>query len=77
MKHLTNYSLNDYLMQLRMKKAKEYLVSTNKKIVEIATLVGFGDCRYFSTVFKKYEGVSPSNFKEQFKQSVKQQQVIE
>lgn len=76
-KHLTNYSLNDYLMQLRMKKAKEYLVSTNKKIVEIATLVGFGDCRYFSTVFKKYEGVSPSNFKEQFKQSVKQQQVIE
>ncbi len=65
-KNLTGYSLNDYLMQLRMKKAKEYLMSTDEKIAEIATLVGFSDCRYFSTVFKKYEGLTPSKFKGQF-----------
>ena len=69
-KNLTGYSLNDYLMQLRIKKAKEYLVSTDKKITEIATLVGFSDCRYFSTVFKKYEGCTPSNLRNNSKKTV-------
>lgn len=63
-KALTGYSANDYVNHVRLSKAKEYLISTDKKITEIATLVGFGDSRYFSTAFKRVMGMSPTQFKE-------------
>lgn len=65
-KALTGYSVNDYVNQIRINQAKEYLISTDKKITEIANLVGFGDSRYFSTVFKKLSGMSPTQYKESY-----------
>lgn len=56
-------SINDYLNKLRINKAKNMLVSTNYKIIDIALMVGFENMPYFSSVFKKYEGISPAEYK--------------
>ncbi len=52
-----------YLVQLRMETAKELLNMTSLKSFEIAERVGFSDANYFSNSFKKYIGVSPSEFR--------------
>jgi two-component system response regulator YesN len=52
-----------YLVQLRMDTAKELLRMTELKSFEIAERVGFSDANYFSNSFKKYTGLSPSEFR--------------
>ncbi|WP_312117499.1 AraC family transcriptional regulator [Brevibacillus reuszeri] len=54
----------DYLIQLRMAKAKELLLGTDCTLKEIAESVGYQDSYYFSRLFKKNVGVSPTAFKE-------------
>ncbi len=56
-------SINDYINTLRIAKAKDLMVSTNYKIIDIALMVGFDNMPYFSSVFKKYEGISPAEYK--------------
>ena len=46
-----------------MEHAKELLLSSNKKILEIAHAVGYTDPHYFSFCFKKYYGVSPAQLR--------------
>ena len=53
----------DYLLKLRIAKAKEYLQQGSYKAYEVANLVGFHDEKYFSKVFKKNTGFTPSEFK--------------
>lgn len=53
----------DYLNKIRVEKAKELLSKTNKSTREISTIVGYTDPNYFYSLFKKYTGVSPSDFK--------------
>lgn len=60
-----NTTFVKYLTQLRMEKAKEYLKNPNMKIVDIAERVGFSEAYYFSHSFKKYQGVSPKEYREQ------------
>lgn len=52
-----------YLIMLRMEHAKFLLLNTAEKIGEIAVEVGYGDIGYFSSVFKKYTGMSPRRFR--------------
>lgn len=52
-----------YLVQLRMETAKELLRMTGLKSFEIAERVGFSDANYFSNSFKKYIGISPSEYR--------------
>ena len=56
-------SINGYLMQIRITKAKRLLRFSELTIEEIGAKVGMSDSNYFSRIFKKYEGVSPSKFK--------------
>ena len=56
-------SLNDYINSLRVEKAKHLLENTNTKVIDIALEVGFDTLPYFSSVFKKYTGVSPVEFR--------------
>ncbi|WP_282942395.1 AraC family transcriptional regulator [Paenibacillus sp. RC67] len=63
-KERMNASPIDYLIQQRMLKAKQRLLTTNFTLQEIAESVGYSDSYYFSRMFKKYEGVSPTAFKE-------------
>lgn len=53
----------EYLTELRMKKAKEYLRCTNRKITEIGSLVGYLDSHYFSFIFKKTQMCTPSEYR--------------
>lgn len=51
------------LINIRIAKAKNLILSTNMTISEIASVCGFEEVQYFSNTFKKMEGVSPKNFK--------------
>ncbi|MBH5318418.1 AraC family transcriptional regulator [Paenibacillus sp. GSMTC-2017] len=54
----------DYLIQIRINKAKSLLITTDFTLKEIADNVGYSDSYYFSRLFKKQVGVSPTQFKE-------------
>ena len=56
-------SPNVYLTDLRIQKSKMLLRSSDFSIKEIAKRVGYTDYFYFSRVFKKVTGLSPSNFR--------------
>lgn len=60
----TGVSVIGYLQNLRIRKAKELLISTDDKIREIAHKTGFTDERYFEKLFKRCEGVTPSEYRE-------------
>ncbi len=62
----SSYSFNDYVTMYRLKVATKMLEDPNIKIFEVANAVGYRDQRYFSSVFKKYIGVTPNYYKEQF-----------
>jgi two-component system response regulator YesN len=55
----------DYITNLRINRAKEFLRSTDLKSSEIASQVGYNDPHYFSTVFKKNTGLPPQQFRAQ------------
>lgn len=54
-----------YLAKVRMTKAKELLAGTDEPITSIAFDVGYNDSNYFSTAFRKYEGISPRQYRKQ------------
>ena len=56
-------TLVTYLQQVRITHAKRMLRFTDKSIEEIVLECGIGELNYFSRVFKKLEGVSPSEFR--------------
>jgi two-component system response regulator YesN len=59
----TGETFSDFLNKLRVKKAKEIILTTNKNVNEICFMVGYCDPNYFCKVFKKYTGMNPSQFK--------------
>jgi two-component system response regulator YesN len=61
-KEETSYTFNDFLNRYRILKSIEFLKEGDLMIYEIAELVGFQDYKYFSQVFKKYVGSSPTDF---------------
>ncbi|MGF7045599.1 AraC-like DNA-binding protein [Paenibacillus sp. DS2015] len=56
----------DYLNHYRTQKACKQLENSDKKIVDIAMDVGFENLSYFITVFKQYQGCTPSQYRKQF-----------
>jgi len=62
-KEKTGESPINYLINLRLEKAKDLLISTESQIKSIAQSVGYKDAYYFSKLFKKYYGHSPCNFR--------------
>jgi AraC-like DNA-binding protein len=63
-KALLGYSVNDYIVSVRLKKAKYMLLNSDKSISEIASDVGFSSPTYFSTAFKGKFKISPTEFKQ-------------
>ncbi len=56
-------SFRRYINDLRMQRAKRELLSRFRSIQEIAEDCGYPNAKFFSTVFRKYEGVTPSAFR--------------
>ena len=66
-KALLGCNVNDYILTVRLHKAKYLLNETEMSIAEIADKVGFSSGAYFSTVFKNKFIVTPSEFREKGK----------
>jgi len=69
-KNRTNCSPVQLITKFRIEMAKKLLISSNSTIVEIANKVGIEDEKYFSRIFKKIQGYSPSEFRNKSKLSV-------
>lgn len=54
----------DYLLEVRIEKAKQILRQTDMRIYEVAEQVGFGSPDYFVTQFEKMEGSTPSKYRQ-------------
>jgi len=55
---------NEYILKKKIGRAKEEIQNQKIAITDLAYDLGFSSPSYFSTVFKKYEGVSPSEYKD-------------
>jgi two-component system, response regulator YesN len=56
-------TFKEYLTEIRMQRARELLRSTALKSFEIADQVGYSDAHYFSYVFRKHTGQSPTEYR--------------
>ncbi|KGA97564.1 hypothetical protein AJ85_06715 [Alkalihalobacillus alcalophilus ATCC 27647 = CGMCC 1.3604] len=63
-----NQTITDYLMNFRIKKAKELLANPNLKVYEVAEAVGYQHDKYFAKVFKRIVGLTPSDYRQTYYQ---------
>ncbi|WP_227013719.1 helix-turn-helix domain-containing protein [Paenibacillus psychroresistens] len=63
-KSLVKMTFNDYVTDVRITHAKRMLLESNESIGDIAARVGIPGVSYFSTVFKKHVGMSPSQYRD-------------
>lgn len=68
-KENTGYTPANYLIFLRLEKAKEMLTHSNKKLTDIAYDCGFYSSQHFSSTFSKWIGKSPLLFRKMLKNS--------
>lgn len=62
-KNVMHCSVMKYVSSLRINKAKELLIYSDKSIEEISRVCGFSSANYFGLAFKKETGLSPYNYK--------------
>jgi len=66
-KNKTGFSPIHYFIQLKIQKSCQYLYFTDMNIKEICTKIGFEDPYYFSRMFKKIMGSSPTKYRNNYK----------
>jgi AraC-like DNA-binding protein len=59
----TGDTITEYIEKTRLKKAKELLDLTSLSVKEISSEIGYQDQNYFSRMFKKHEGISPTRYR--------------
>lgn len=67
-KQVTGINFIDYVTQIRIEKAKELLVNTNKKIHDVSEEVGYRH-NYFNRIFKKQVGMPPGVFRQMYQET--------
>lgn len=67
-KKVTGFGFKEYLNSIRIKQANQYLINTDMSVCEIAYACGFNDSNYFSTSFKKANGMPPLKFRKENKE---------
>lgn len=60
-------SIIDYVLELRVTEAQRLMLESSAALTEIAELVGFADYNYFSRVFKKRTGYTPTAYRKQIR----------
>lgn len=63
----TDTNLSDYILELRMEKAKEMLLCGRYKVAEVAYDVGYSNPQYFTKCFSQYFGDAPREFADKMK----------
>ncbi len=66
-KEQTGYSPMKYVVQLKIGEAQKLLMNTEKSIGSISEELGFSDNSHFNVMFKKYTGLSPTEYRQYFK----------
>ena len=66
-KRITNRTLVQYINVTRISNAQRKIMETDKTITEISHLTGFSNITHFNRVFKKYSGMSPSQYRKEYK----------
>ena len=64
-KEVTTKSPMQYILSIRINNAVHLLESTDYNVTEISTIIGYDNPLYFSRIFKKQKGVSPSDYRKQ------------
>jgi AraC-like DNA-binding protein len=64
-KSASKKSIKNYIIGLKIDRAKRLLKTTNLNVTEVMQAVGFNNSAHFSTAFKKYSGKSPRQFREE------------
>ncbi|UOQ46699.1 AraC family transcriptional regulator [Gracilibacillus caseinilyticus] len=67
-KQSLGHTINQYITKVRMDKAKMLLVNTEIPVTDIANYVGMNTSQYFSRTFKRNTGLSPSAYREHFRE---------
>lgn len=62
--------LKEYINEQKIKKAEEYLKTTDSPVKEIAALLGFKNANQFIKYFTYHEGVSPAHYRGQYNQTM-------
>lgn len=65
----TGENFSDYLTKVRMEAAVHYMNDRSRKTYEIAEALGYKNPRYFSDVFRKYYGMTPSAYRDKIDQN--------
>lgn len=60
----TGTSPQSYIVTLRLKNAQTLMLRTNLNVQQIAATVGYGDALYFSRLFKRHTGLTPTEFRQ-------------
>jgi AraC-like DNA-binding protein len=63
MKEMIGMSPSDFIRNIRLKQACELLRNTDNDVTQIAYSVGFTSQTHFSTAFKKFTGISPTEYR--------------
>ncbi len=63
-KHVTGFNLSNYIQLTRIKNAQYQLISSNKKISQIAEECGFSSFSQFNRIFNKISGASPREYRQ-------------
>lgn len=70
MKSITGAGAKEYITKIRIEKAKSLIENSEMNIAEISDRTGFSSQSYFSTAFKSYTGMSPSQYRNSIKQHI-------
>lgn len=64
-KRYTGFGFHEYLMQTRLRAAEKLLQYSGIPVGEVSACCGFSGSNYFGDVFRKYKGVSPTEYRKQ------------
>ena len=60
-----NINISDYIIRIRIERAKYLLMTTDMKTYEISEEIGYVNSQYFSVLFKRNTGASPTEYRQQ------------